>query len=388
MVATAIAVPLPESAAPRVAQDASWRLVLAVIVPFWLFMACERVLLFQLAIPASPFVAIAPPAARIGQHLLLLPLLLICYGWALRIGWPKQRRATALLQHLALSCVFALAARPALMACAALEEGSWQLVVELVRPQMERDLLTQLWLSSVADFQLSYWFGLALLVGVRTYRQLRDEKERAMRLQDECTHSRLQALRRQLSPHFLFNTLHATVAMVRSQPVVAEQMLVRLAELLRRVFRDSEIEQVALADELEFVRKYLEIQALRHAGRLAFELDVPAELSNALVPELLLQPLAENAVVHGAQGESERIRVRVCARRERDELVLEVENTPAAVLMSTACTDGVGLGATRERLRTLFGTRQQLALMARHDGAVVAQVRIPFARAPHVAAAA
>jgi LytS/YehU family sensor histidine kinase len=162
---------------------------------------------------------------------------------------------------------------------------------------------------------------------------------------------------------------------------------VRLAELLRRAFRDGEFEQVALADEVEFVRKFLEIQALRHAGRLAFELDVPGELADALVPELLLQPLAENAVVHAAHGADERIRVRVSARRERDELVLEVQNSPGAKPVRTACGDGIGLGATRERLRTLFGNRQELALMVRDEG-VVAQVRIPLARAPHEAAAA
>jgi sensor histidine kinase YesM len=350
-------------------------------------MACERVLLYLLAIPASPEISLAPPAARIGQHLLLLPLLLICYGRALSIGWPKHRRAAALLKHLALCGLFALAARPALMLCTALQEGSWRLVVALVRPQLDPELLRQLWLSASADFALSYGFGLALLVGVSTYRQLEAEKERATRLQDECTLSRLQALRRQLSPHFLFNTLHATVAVVRSQPAVAEQMLVRLAELLRRAFRDGEFEQVALADEVEFVRKFLEIQALRHAGRLAFELDVPGELADALVPELLLQPLAENAVVHAAHGADERIRVRVSARRERDELVLEVQNSPGAKPVRTACGDGIGLGATRERLRTLFGNRQELALMVRDEG-VVAQVRIPLARAPHEAAAA
>lgn len=388
MAATAIAVPLPESAAPRNAQDALWRLILAVAVPFWLFMMCERLLLFALAIPATSLVAIAPPEARIGQHVLLLPLLLICYTSALRLGWPQQRRAEALFKHLALSLVFALAARPALMACAALEEGSWALLIELVRPQMDPELLRQLWLSSTADFLLSYWFGLALLVGVRSCRELKHEKQRATQLQSECVHSRLQALRRQLSPHFVFNTLHAAVAIVRSEPSVAEQMLVRLAELLRRSFREGDVEQISLADEAEFARKYLEIQALRHAGRLAFDVSVPGELADALVPGLLLQPLAENAVVHSVQGECERISVRVSARRERDELVLEVENAPAPAALAEACVDGVGLGATRERLRTLFGNRQQLDLMTRPDGAVVAQVRIPFARGPHAAAAA
>jgi len=134
MAATAIAAPLLESAAPSAAQAAPWRLILAVTVPFWLFMTCERVLMFLLARPSGPLLIIAPPAVRIGQHLLLLPLLLLCYAGALKIGWPQVHRATAATKHLAL----------------------------------------------------------ALLVGVRTYRELKDEKRRATRLESECTHSRLQ----------------------------------------------------------------------------------------------------------------------------------------------------------------------------------------------------
>lgn len=387
MAATALAAPLPESAASSAAQVSTWRLTLAVTVPFWAFMTCERVLMFLLARPSSPLIIIAPPGVRIGQHLLLLPLLLICYANALEIGWPQTRRAVAATKHLALALLFAFAARPVLVAFGALYERNWSLFYELLSPQIGGQLLAQLWLSSAADFLLSYWFGLVLLMGVRTYRQLKDEKLRATRLESECTHSRLQALRRQLSPHFVFNTLHSAVAMVRSEPAVAEQMLVRLAELLRHAFREGEMEQVPLAREAEFVRKYLEIQSLRFAERLAFDIDVPGDVADALVPGLLLQPLAENAVVHGVKGESDSIRVRVCARRERDELVLEVENTPAPMALIGGNVEGVGLGATRERLRTLFGTAQQLALMARSDGAVVAQVRIPFARAAHEQAA-
>jgi LytS/YehU family sensor histidine kinase len=192
----------------------------------------------------------------------------------------------------------------------------------------------------------------------------------------------LQALRRQLNPHFLCNTLNAAVALVRSDASAAEQILVRLGDLLRRTFRDSESEQVLLAREAEFVRQYLEIQSLRFADRLTFDVEVPHDLERALVPGLLLQPLAENAVVHGVRNDSDTVRVRVSARRERNDLVMEVANTASAHALLESRREGVGLGATRERLRTLFGDAQELSLTARADGSVVARVRIPFAQAP------
>ncbi|HKE45916.1 MAG TPA: histidine kinase [Steroidobacteraceae bacterium] len=373
---TARSLPAPFAAPMSVA--ATWRLILEVTLPFWLFMTCERVITYLLASTSNPMVIIAPPDVRIGQHLLLLPLLLICYRGALAVGWPQTGRTAALWKHLGLAGLFALAARPALVVLTAYSRDEWSLLHELIQSELGSYAWAMMWLSSLGDFLLSYWFGLALVVGVRTYRELRDEKILASRLRDEWTHSRLQALRMQLNPHFLFNTLNAAVALVRSDAAAAEQILVRLGDLLRRTFRDGESDQLPLAREAEFVRQYLEIQSLRFTDRLVFDVQVPQALEDALVPGLLLQPLAENAIVHGVKNATDVVHVLVSARRERDELVMEVANTASAHRLLKSSRDGVGLGATRERLRTLFGEAQELTLSARPDGSVVARVRIPY----------
>ncbi len=382
MAATATASTAPAPLASPLTVAAQWRLILEITLPFWLFMTSERLITYMLASTSNPMVIIAPPDVRIGQHLLLLPLLLLCYKAALSVGWPQTGRPVALAKHLGLAMLFACAARPVLVFLTAYRRDEWSLLYELIDSELGRYAWAMMWLSSLCDFVLSYWFGLVLVVGVRTYRELRDEKLRASWLRDEWTHSRLQALRMQLNPHFLFNTLNAAVALVRSDASAAEQILVRLGDLLRRTFRDGGSEQVLLASEAEFVRQYLEIQSLRFTDRLKFEVEVPRELERALVPGLLLQPLAENAVVHGVRNESDVVLVRVSARRERSDLVMEVANTASAHALLESRREGVGLGATRERLRTLFGDAQELSLSTRADGSVVARVRIPFIQAP------
>ena len=135
-------------------------------------------------------------------------------------------------------------------------------------------LSVDLWVSSFSDFLLSYVLGLAILLGVKNYRELKYTQLRAANLQAAWTQSRLQALRMQLNPHFLFNTLNAAVALVSSRPKVAEQMLVRLADLLRRTLRDGETDFITVAREADFVRNYLEVQRLRFPDRLTFDVDV------------------------------------------------------------------------------------------------------------------
>jgi len=382
MAAITTASPAPAPLASPLSGAAQWRLIAEITLPFWLFMTAERLITYMLASTSNPMVIIAPADVRIGQHLLLLPLLLLCYKGALAVGWPQSGRRVALVKHLGLAMLFGCSARPVLVFLTAYSRDEWSLLHELINSELGRYAWAMMWLSSISDFLLSYWFGLALVVGVQTYRELRDEKQRTSWLRDEWTHSRLQALRMQLNPHFLFNTLNAAVALVRSDADAAEKILVRLGDLLRRTFRDGESEQVSLAREVEFVRRYLEIQSLRFADRLTFDVEVPRELERALVPGLLLQPLAENAVIHGVRNESDAVRVRVSAHRERDELVMEVANTASTQPSLDSRREGIGLGATRERLRTLFGDAQELSLSARSDGSVVARVRIPYIQAP------
>jgi len=357
-----------------------WRLVLAVTIPFWVYLAFMRVATYSLATSGNPGIIIAPPHLRLLQHLLLLPMLLVFYRAALAVGWPDRGRLRAGVLHALMAVVFSIAARPILLMLVAGDRGQWELMGELFHSMLGVRLSLDLWTSSFSDFLLSYVLGLAILLGVKNYRELKYHQLRAATLQVAWTHSRLQALRMQLNPHFLFNTLNAAVSLVSSRPKVAEQMLVRLADLLRRTLRDGESDFINVAREADFLRNYLEVQRLRFPDRLSFNVDVAPEVMGAAVPSLLLQPLAENAVVHSVAAETEQIRVDVSIRRNARGLEMSVRNS-AARQRPEARTDmrlGVGLGNTRERLKTLFEDDYELELIHAEDSSVTARIRIPY----------
>jgi hypothetical protein len=357
-----------------------WRLVLLVTIPFWVYLAFMRVATYSLATSGNPGIIIAPPHLRLLQHLVLLPMLLVFYRAALAVGWPQRGRLRAGALHALMAIVFSIMARPVLLVLVAGDRGQWELMGELFHSMLGVRLSVDLWTSSFSDFLLSYVLGLAILLGVKNYRELKYHQLRAANLQAAWTHSRLQALRMQLNPHFLFNTLNAAVSLVSSRPKVAEQMLVRLADLLRRTLRDGESDFITVSREADFLRNYLEVQRLRFPDRLSFNVEISPEVMGAAVPSLLLQPLAENAVVHSVAAETEQIRVDVNIRRSARGLEMTVRNS-AAHPRPDGRSDmrlGVGLGNTRERLKTLFDDDYELELIHAEDGSVVARIRIPY----------
>jgi hypothetical protein len=335
-----------------------------------------RVVVYSVITAGNPGIIIAPPHLRLLQHALLLPWLLVFYRAAMAIGWPRHGRLRAAGMHLMMALLFALLARPILLTLVAADRGDWDLMAELINSIFGVRLSVDLWVSSFSDFFLSYVLGLAILLGVKNYRELKYHQLRAANLQAAWTHSRLQALRMQLNPHFLFNTLNATVALVSSRPKVAEQMLIRLADLLRRTLRDGESDFITVEREADFVRNYLEVQRMRFPDRLSFHVNVDAGAYGAAVPSLILQPLAENAVVHSVAAETEQIRVDVRIYRVATGLEMTVRNSAARQRLDAGL--GVGLGNTRERLKTLFEDDYELELIRSDDGSVVARVRIPF----------
>lgn len=354
----------------------TWRLVLAVTVPFWAYLAFMRVIVFMLINAGNPGIIIAPSHLRLLQHAVLLPLLILFYRWALEIGWSRNAWVRPLVLHASMAVLFALLARPVLLVLVAAERHEWEMMRELFHSVFGIRLSVDLWVTSFSDFLLSYVLGLAILLGVRNYRELKYTQLRAANLQAAWTQARLQALRMQLNPHFLFNTLNAAVALVSSRPKAAEQMLVRLADLLRQTLRDGEPDFITVAREADFVRNYLEVQRLRFPDRLTFNLDVQPSVLGAAVPSLLLQPLAENAVVHSISAETEHVHIDVRVHRIATGLELLVRNSVARV--RTDVRMGVGLSNTRERLRTLFGDDYELELIHSEDGSVLARVRIPY----------
>ncbi|HKE02020.1 MAG TPA: histidine kinase, partial [Planctomycetota bacterium] len=192
----------------------------------------------------------------------------------------------------------------------------------------------------------------------------------------EAREAQLQVLRAQLRPHFLFNTLHAIGVTAQSEPETAARMVTLLGDLLRSVIDVRETQLVSLREELALLRPYLEILSLRYHDRLTVSVDVPADLQVALVPDLLLQPLVENAVRHGIEARAGAGRIEIVGRRDGASLELAVSDDGAGA--PPAALDGTGLGNTRARLRALFGGDAELRLAPRAGGGTTATVRLPY----------
>jgi two-component system LytT family sensor kinase len=186
----------------------------------------------------------------------------------------------------------------------------------------------------------------------------------AVQLRAQLSDARLSALRMQLNPHFLFNTLHAISALVERDPAGVRKMVARLSELLRTTIDGQSSDVVPLRDEIAFLKRYLEIMEIRFQGRLRVSIDVDDALLPALVPNLILQPIVENALEHGASRALEEGRVEISARRVGMQLVLKVrDNGPG---LDDEVQTGIGLANTRARLAQLYADAGTLTL----DGAV------------------
>ena len=186
----------------------------------------------------------------------------------------------------------------------------------------------------------------------------------------------LRVLQAQVEPHFLFNTLANVGSLIRTHPDRAARLLERLASLLRASLSRTRRADGTLGDELAVVRAYLDIQALRMAGRMTYEVDVEPGLEAVRVPPLLLQPLVENAVLHGIEPSAAGGRVTV--RAERSDGVVRVGVTDDGVgLDPDTAGHGVGIANVRERLQATFGARGKLALTETPGGGVSAELRFP-----------
>jgi len=209
--------------------------------------------------------------------------------------------------------------------------------------------------------------------------EARDREAHADRLAARLAESRLDALRMQLNPHFLFNSLNAVTVLVRDQRTRdATRMLERLGDVLRQVLRTDQPHEVTLAEELRILEQYLAIEQVRFSDRLQVSIAVDEELRTAMVPVFALQPLVENALRHGVASTPGEARVAIRATREGDELVLVVADDGSGADQAVAARGGVGLANTRERLTTLYGARASLGLERPLHGGTVATVRLPL----------
>ena len=198
----------------------------------------------------------------------------------------------------------------------------------------------------------------------------------ASRLQAELAQSRLQVLRMQLHPHFLFNTLHAASTLVRDDPEAAEDMLLRLSDLLR-AYLDDPRQEAALADELEMIELYLGIQRARFKDRLTTHVDATSEAMSSAVPNLILQPVIENAIQHGIGKHAGPDRVELDCYRDDQRLILDVRNF-SSTLEAGLPDRGIGLSNCRLRLQALYGDAAGIELAAMSEGGARCRLWLPF----------
>src|SRR6185437_1599482 len=200
------------------------------------------------------------------------------------------------------------------------------------------------------------------------------------RLNEELSKAQLAALRRQMEPHFMYNALNSIAGLVRDHMNdAAVSMIVGLSEFLRRSSEDSHRSQVALQEEVEYLQRYLDIQKVRFGERLQVSMDIPADLLRAQVPNLLLQPLVENAIKHGIAKRVAGGAVRVAGARQKSNLCLSVYNDgPALPADWEATPTGVGIRNLRTRLQILHGDESELRLRRADPGGVEVLVTLPF----------
>lgn len=244
--------------------------------------------------------------------------------------------------------------------------------------------MRKLFLNNVVDDITGTFTPIVLVAhAISYYRKFQEREFRTMQLEGQLAKSHLQALKSQLQPHFLFNTMHSVSALMLTDVQAADRMITRLADLLRMNLESAGTQITSLNKELEFVNCYLEIEQVRFEERLRVIFDVAPETLDAQVPLLLLQPLVDNAVKHGISRVTEGGEIRISSFIQNDHLKLEVkDNGPGIRPSSNERGCGLGLRVTRERMETLYGENQSVEVSSPPEGGVSVVVTIPFRVAP------
>lgn len=231
----------------------------------------------------------------------------------------------------------------------------------------------------VDDVMFTYVPIIMVALAMSYYESLRARDLRSSQLEAQLATAHLAALKSQLQPHFLFNTLHSITALMHTDVGAADRMMARLSDLLRMSL-DSDEQITTLNHELEFVGSYLEIEKIRFADRLKVVLDIAPDTLDAQVPHLLLQPLVENAVRHGISRLSSQGEILISAYRDGRSLDLQITDNGPGLSGSAepSARSGIGLSATRERLRTLYGDDQSMEIKNVAAGGAEVSLRLPF----------
>ena len=232
------------------------------------------------------------------------------------------------------------------------------------------------------DDLMVYFAVLGAGVARDYFLRYRARLQETLRLQSQLAHARLDALRAQLNPHFLFNTLNAVSALVERDPKGVRRMIARLSDLLRYTLDESTEAEVPLRREIDLLGEYVELMQIRFQGRLQVSIRIDDDVRDALVPNLILQPILENAIKHGVGRVTGTGEITIHARRAGDALLVTIADNGPGPGSARAGGAGVGLRNTNERLREMYGSGYAVSLRDGQAGGTQADVLIPFHREP------
>jgi two-component system, LytTR family, sensor kinase len=295
---------------------------------------------------------------------------LICLGlWHfLRASIQSATPRQMVLQYLPLSVLVSV-----------LVEASYAAIVRYQHPGQHLTYVARVehYLSSdlVTDVAI-FWLVFALFRGVGYYQRFREREQVASRLEGQLVQARLQALQMQLNPHFLFNTLNSVSSLMRSDPDGADEMLERLSSLLRITLAKGQAQKVPLQEEMDVIQLYVSIQQLRFGDRVRHKIDVAPEAWDALVPTMILQPIVENAYVHGISKSLGQGAITIKASIQGDTLCISVRNTGS--LNDAPEKHGVGIANVKTRLQLHYGSRQSFTIQEVAPGDVTAIFLLPL----------
>jgi two-component system LytT family sensor kinase len=292
----------------------------------------------------------------------------------------------------------ALFSVPICLLAAPLMQGCFLVVVAVLQARVWIPGGAGPWLGAFPVAEANFWFSVAGGYFIRTLFQLREQERKAARLALEksqleagLNQAQLDALRARLNPHFLFNSLQNISVMAGQDPQTASRMLTRLGDLLRAVLRQDSRPETTLREEIVLTQAYAALEQMRFGDRLSVGFEIASDAQEALVPCFLLQPLIENAVVHGLRGAHKTGVIVVSAATQAGELVLTVTDNGIGLPQQDGAEMkiGVGLGSTRERLARMYPDRHTFSIRRPAHGGAEVRITIPlqFAadedRAPH-----
>lgn len=325
-----------------------------------MYAAVSRNLALQMWAQGGVLAGVAPLGARLAQHAVLLLVALPLYRAHLHIGFEPGRRWRQVALAVAGALLMSLLARPLLLFFSWLPEG-WNAMIWGFRESAKDEpwLFVWRWTLANAEFALSYVCSVALMAGVQIYRALRSESVRRERAEAAWRDARLEVLRAQFDPHFLFNTLNTVANLSEQNPREVRNVVVKLSDLLRQSLLDRRQEFVTVAHELEAVAAYMDIQRARFGERLRFRQQIADDVRDWRVPCFILQPLLENAVRHGLGGDADAVDIELTISRTAlatgtSGLSICIDNTVGDV-GGAQVQLGLGLSMTRERLAALLG---------------------------------